>query len=747
MDPLNQIAKRKLKAGLWGSERFIQRHLYGNRPIQVGWITAETLDPGRSARRVERLGKLGSVADMRISNNALWMNANWPLGWHEMYDASRHYDIVVFVKAMDQTCQDEAQKIKAYGGTIVFDSNVNYYEIWGTYPVPGTQPTPRQQQDAIQMSALADWIVADSSYIMGISKKYNPNTTWVPDNVNLDTFRGLRAHRKRETLYLVWSGVSKKSYHLLQVKEVLQQLSSVELVLVSDTVPDAMPELQKVIPCHYIEYSNERYVKALMKSDIIISPKHLSNSYEMGHTEYKITLGMAIGLPAVASPQRSYVEAINYAHGGIIADTPEDWLEALTSLIGDPELRTRMGANAQQTVRDRYSTPVVARQYMEVLKTLYETKEHLRTPRLPDIHRFRASQVLARDIVSRALKPYSRLILLADSPHWSISEDMKQIQRIAEKIGIKSHTSHWMRNLRHQAIFYGSQFALLDQELLREDQRVAIAYFHGKPGDGLEEFDICYKTLCEHHEKIVRVQVSNEDMKNLVLESGIDPGKVFLIRIGIDTTHFARQTYDSKLKVRDNLGIPADAVVVGSFQKDGIGWGEGNDPKLIKGPDVFLETIARLKKHIPKIHVLLSGPARGYVKRGLDEIGVPYVHRYLENSSDIGTLFQALDVYIVSSRVEGGPKAILESMASGVPLVTTRVGQAADIVVNGENGWMVESEDVTGLVEAAIDALDDPDSNKPIIENALELAAENAYDSLLPQWDKFFDGWIARSNA
>ena len=136
--------------------------------------------------------------------------------------------------------------------------------------------------------------------------------------------------------------------------------------------------------------------------------------------------------------------------------------------------------------------------------------------------------------------------------------------------------------------------------------------------------------------------------------------------------------------------------MVGSFQKDGVGWGDGQEPKLIKGPDVFLEAMELLRIRVPELFVLLSGPARGYVKTGLDRLGVPFKHLYVDSYPEVGQLFQALDAYIVSSRQEGGPKAVLESMASGVPLVTTRVGQAMDLVHHDVNGWMVESEDYDG---------------------------------------------------
>jgi glycosyltransferase involved in cell wall biosynthesis len=101
---------------------------------------------------------------------------------------------------------------------------------------------------------------------------------------------------------------------------------------------------------------------------VIISPKRLVNGYEVGHTEWKITLGMAAGLPAAASPQRSYVEALE-GGGGIVADSPQDWVAAFASLR-DPNLRGELGHRARATVEERYSTPVVARRYGEFLLSL-----------------------------------------------------------------------------------------------------------------------------------------------------------------------------------------------------------------------------------------------------------------------------------------------------------------------------------------------------------------------------------------
>ena len=90
----------------------------------------------------------------------------------------------------------------------------------------------------------------------------------------------------------------------------------------------------------------------------------------MAHTEYKITLGMAAALPAIASPQQSYQEAIGHAGGGIVADGAEQWITALRDLATDHERRRDLGARARQTVEQRYALPVVAAQYSTLLHQL-----------------------------------------------------------------------------------------------------------------------------------------------------------------------------------------------------------------------------------------------------------------------------------------------------------------------------------------------------------------------------------------
>jgi len=338
---------------------------------------------------------------------------------------------------------------------------------------------------------------------------------------------------------------------------------------------------------------------------------------------------------------------------------------------------------------------------------------------------------------------YSLLSIHSDLSGWVLDEETVELQRVAAGLGIDARINYGLSRRASQCCHYTSQFVLRNRRHFDTTNRISVDYFHGLPGT-TEVFTEVYDGLRRHHAAISRVRVSHSRMEQAVLESGIDPGKVHRIPIGINLDSFAVQTPGSRRLARRQLCLPESAVVVGSFQKDGVGWGEGREPKLIKGPDVFLRVVEILKPRIPELHVLLSGPSRGYVKDGLARMGVPCRHVYPKRYEEIGWLFQALDLYLVTSRDEGGPKAILESMASGVPLVTTRVGQAVDLVRHGDNGWMVDVEDAEGLAHWAEHAINS--WNQPTVQDVLRAgritAEANTYEQQEKQWREFFRGFV-----
>lgn len=338
-------------------------------------------------------------------------------------------------------------------------------------------------------------------------------------------------------------------------------------------------------------------------------------------------------------------------------------------------------------------------------------------------------------------KPYSRLFIVGDNAGWVIDEEAKKLKETAEALGVKANIVKRVSFNLPQTVHYTSQFSLLDPSIYKSHHRISLDYFHGKPEHG-ESYGKCFKALAKNASSIRRIRVSNKDMEETMKVHGIDSKKIRRIPIGLDLKMFSPQTQEKKRSMRDKLGIPYDATVIGSFQKDGVGWSEGNELKFIKGPDIFLKVIEKLKNDIPNLWVLLSGPSRGFVKNGLKALGAPYRHKYFKDYKDIAGLYDALDLYLITSREEGGPKACLESMAKGVPLVTTAVGQCRDLVKSGVNAMMAEIDDADGLYQNSLNILSNETLRETLVASGFITAKENSYESQLPLWKKYLEGLI-----
>ena len=135
----------------------------------------------------------------------------------------------------------------------------------------------------------------------------------------------------------------------------------------------------------------------------------------------------------------------------------------------------------------------------------------------------------------------------------------------------------------------------------------------------------------------------------------------------------------NKTHLRNLFSFDMDDYLIGSFQRDT----EGKDllsPKLIKGPDVFLEVVKKYHSKNVKTKVVLSGKRRQYVIKNLIELGIPYVYFEMVDFDILNKLYNVLDLYVVSSRIEGGPQAILESGITKTPIISTDVGVAPEIL-------------------------------------------------------------------
>ncbi len=336
--------------------------------------------------------------------------------------------------------------------------------------------------------------------------------------------------------------------------------------------------------------------------------------------------------------------------------------------------------------------------------------------------------------------PASHLFVVGDRGGWSVDEDAQHVTAAAARLGYPVAQSRWARFVGGQSVFLTSHFEALTPRWLESSHWLGVAYMHGRPGTpGMPEFDTAFDALRRRPDRFARVQVTHAEMHDLMLEAGIDPARIFRIPLGIDLEWFPLGDAEARCRVREALGLPVSAFVVGSFQKDGVGWDEGLEPKLIKGPDVLVAALDRLRRLAPELVVLLTGPARGYVRRELERLGIPYRHVLARSRDELASAYHALDVYLVASRQEGGPKAAFEAMAAGLPVVASDIAGYREVVRDGEEGILVPPGDAASLAAGAARVLDDAQLAKRLGEAGRERSNAFSWETVIGHLEPIYE--------
>ena len=279
----------------------------------------------------------------------------------------------------------------------------------------------------------------------------------------------------------------------------------------------------------------------------------------------------------------------------------------------------------------------------------------------------------------------SRLFVVGDGVGWSIDDDPSSAGR-----------DRAAARLRGRARALGALRAAPGRVPSRALRRVPAAlarfvararaqsYFHGRPGrpatrSSTEAYE-ALRSVTQTGSTAFRSRTRRCTSSSSPRASS--PTSVFRIPIGVDLEHFplgdralARTRRARRSGSRSRRSSSARSRRTASAR--------GRlEPKLVKGPDTLVATLARLRESRSRsCSSLLTGPARGYVRRELERLRHPVPPRriWARATSWLAPTTHSTS-YLVTSRQEGGPKAVLESMATGVPLVTTRVGQAPELV-------------------------------------------------------------------
>lgn len=198
--------------------------------------------------------------------------------------------------------------------------------------------------------------------------------------------------------------------------------------------------------------------------------------------------------------------------------------------------------------------------------------------------------------------------------------------------------------------------------------------------------------------------VLNEDDRAIAINQlRIAPNKVHLISNGVDTTKFAPRSPDERIRLRQqvfSLASPTTTCIgmVGRL------WRQKNPLCLINAAKLLLEQ--GLTDF--KVFMVGDGELRAKVLQAVEQMGLRDHVELLGWREDVSALLSGLDIFVLPSLWEGLPLAILEAMASGVPVVTSEIPGNRDLVSDSIDGYLFDTNDAAALAERIRRLIDDP---------------------------------------
>jgi len=241
--------------------------------------------------------------------------------------------------------------------------------------------SPRKSR---MLARYADVVFCGSHEILAWAKKYNSNYVFIPTVVDADIYRlHTVAHANRELFTIGWIGQGKahfKAGNFIILRGMFEKLIKHDVrfrfVLVGAQDYEPLKTFFVHVPCEVIFVDNAKWIRedavpALIQKyqfDIGVMPLQ-DTLFNRAKCAFKAIEYMACGVPVVASPVGEANYIIQNGENGFLADTPEEWVSIIKTLIEDYSLRKRMGEAGQKLIQEQYSYEhIIPRIQSEIIK-------------------------------------------------------------------------------------------------------------------------------------------------------------------------------------------------------------------------------------------------------------------------------------------------------------------------------------------------------------------------------------------
>lgn len=189
----------------------------------------------------------------------------------------------------------------------------------------------------------------------------------------------------------------------------------------------------------------------------------------------------------------------------------------------------------------------------------------------------------------------------------------------------------------------------------------------------------------------------SEGVKKVLLDSGVPWSLVHVIPSGIDFSPF--REVSSRDFLRREFSFASDdflAGIVAALEDH-------------KGHTDLIQAARILKEQAPKIKIIVvgTGSLRLTLNKQARDLGVEDIVYFLGFREDVPRILASLDLFVLSSHLEGMGTSLLDAMASRLPIVATRTGGIPEVVIDGETGLLVPPHNPVSLARAILDLYQD----------------------------------------
>ena len=209
-------------------------------------------------------------------------------------------------------------------------------------------------------------VIVANRYLENYVRQYHRRVTVVPTVVDTEQFQVKQHHNENGSPVIGWIGTASTAGYLEKVFPVLEELSK-RYRFILRVVGSSKKVALSGVPVENCRWSLEEDGSFYRNMDIGIYPLP-DNPWARGKAAFKAIQYMAAGVPVVASPVGMNAEVIQDGVNGFLASTEGEWLQKLSLLVEQPDLRKKLGQAGRKTVEERYAFEVHKKRFLEILK-------------------------------------------------------------------------------------------------------------------------------------------------------------------------------------------------------------------------------------------------------------------------------------------------------------------------------------------------------------------------------------------